>query len=406
MADEPEEIIPFKQKLLFYITAFFVLLAIFSLFAFLFLVPFVIEPAFTTIMMEFDEIPAFCVTVEVEHFKGASNCSWTSCREGCTKEVYECTQIRVNYKVFPRNTTNDTMYDDELDVDATANDDDARRIDGSSNVHHLKVSDGKTLSKSMSTWSSSSSSKVASTASVAVKRQIHRLRAERGIREYDYVDGDAEPHELNKPPHNGIEFMEYPDGSGGDGSGVNKSEWFYTGAKLFPNVKGCGYPPILNCTIWGKKYKTLGSNFSCYYSRTDPGLVISDLDLKQNTLNLIYATCIPIPSFIVSVIYLTFAYFKIYNEDEESAPLDQNAEDIADDEEVAAAGDDAAAAGDESDTLVANGTKDMASASADQLTPTSDLNSFGHQLNVKMADEMSRESLDGGLLSNSGSLQG
>lgn len=30
---------------------------------------------------------------------GTSNCSWTSCREGCTKELYDCTQIRVNYKL-------------------------------------------------------------------------------------------------------------------------------------------------------------------------------------------------------------------------------------------------------------------------------------------------------------------
>lgn len=398
MADEPEEAIPFKQKLLFYITAFFVLLAIFSLFAFLFLVPFVIEPAFTTIMMEFDERPAFCVTVEIERFKGVSNCSWTSCKEGCTKEVYECTQIRVNYKVFERNATNDTIYDDEDGVDLTTGDDDTHRIAGSSSDNsnsHLKVSDGKTLSKSTSTWSSLSSSK-----------QYHRLRAERAIREYDYVEGDNEQHELNKPPHNGLEFMEYSDGSGSDGSGANKSEWFYIGAKLFPNVKGCGYPPMLNCTIWAKKYTTIGTNFSCYYSRTDPGMVISDLDLYQNTLNLIYATCIPIPSFIISVIYLTFAYFKIYNEDEESAPLDQNAEDIADDEEVAAVGDEVAAAGVESDTLMPNGTKEIPSGTPDQLTPNSDLNSFGHQLKVKMADEMSRESLDGGLLSNSGSLQG
>lgn len=35
---------------------------------------------------------------------GTSNCSWTSCREGCTKELYDCTQIRVNYKL-PVNTT-------------------------------------------------------------------------------------------------------------------------------------------------------------------------------------------------------------------------------------------------------------------------------------------------------------
>jgi len=35
---------------------------------------------------------------------GTSNCSWTSCREGCTKELYDCTQIRVNYKL-PENAS-------------------------------------------------------------------------------------------------------------------------------------------------------------------------------------------------------------------------------------------------------------------------------------------------------------
>lgn len=38
---------------------------------------------------------------------GTSNCSWTSCREGCTKELYDCTQIRVNYKL-PTNTSEDS----------------------------------------------------------------------------------------------------------------------------------------------------------------------------------------------------------------------------------------------------------------------------------------------------------
>ncbi|XP_041767269.1 uncharacterized protein LOC121591024 [Anopheles merus] len=95
-----EEIVPrtFREKALFYTTAFFILLGTFSLFAFLFLVPFVIEPAFQTIFMQFDESPALCVTAYNEHLYGAKNCSWASCREGCTKDIYECQQIRVNYK--------------------------------------------------------------------------------------------------------------------------------------------------------------------------------------------------------------------------------------------------------------------------------------------------------------------
>lgn len=363
MADEPEDHRTFKEKLLFYITAFFVLLGTFSLFAFLFLVPFVIEPAFTTIFMKFDTNPALCVTVEVEHFKGASNCSWTSCREGCTKEVYECTQIRVKYKIFkpPQNYTNDTNYEDEISV--------------------IELTTMPPLENKLTLKSSQSNQQL--------------MRVERGMPEYDYFDGDIIQSESNKNAE-GLESMEYSEVHERGLMG-NNSEWYFIGAKLFPNVKGCGYPPILNCSIWTKKYKPIGTNYSCYYSRIDPGLVISDLDMHQNKLNLIYAMAIPIPSFIASVIYLTFAYFKIYNEDEETAPLDQNAEEIA--------GEDNVGGTEDVDIIIVAidiATRTVVSAPT---TPTSDLTSFGHQLKVKMADEMSRESLDGCFISNSGSIQ-
>lgn len=348
MADENADARTLKEKALFYTTAFFVLLGTFSLFAFLFLVPFVIDPAFTTIFMQFDTNPAFCLTVETEYFKGASNCSWTSCREGCTKEVYECTQIRVNYKVGNLSSLNATD-DDEDDSD-----------------------DGDEVAKNTE------------------KLEKEQARYERAIRDYDYAEDSVVEKVPAEKPSEGLEFMEYTDSS----LESNDSEWFFMGARLFPNVKGCGYPPMLNCSIWAKKYKEVGTNFSCYYSKVDPGLVISDLDMWQNTLNLVYAMAIPIPSFIISVIYLTFAYFKIYNEDEESAPLDKNAEEIAgEDLQQDECG----------EIIIPNGTTPMSTSGP--LTPNSDINSFGNKLKVKMADDMSRESLDGGFVSHSGSLQ-
>ncbi|XP_018320605.1 protein tipE [Agrilus planipennis] len=311
-----------KQKILFYITAFFVLLGIFSVFSFLFLVPFVIDPSFTTIFMEFDEQPVLCVTRKAERKLGVSNCSWASCREGCTKEIYDCTQIHVDYKkVGPDFNFTPTT------VEPTTPPDDYRR---------------------------------------------KRLIQDAAFDEFDSDDFITEPS---------------PTGLMG-----NDSEWYYIGAKLFPNVKGCGYPPALNCTIFLKKYKGIGTNFSCYYSRVDPGLVISHLDMWQVYMNLVYAMAIPIPSFIVSVIYLTFAYFKIYNDDEEKAPLEKNAEGL--DEE-------------------GNSMEDIASLrpASGALTPASetfreDLASFGHQLKVAMADEMSRDSFNEEIINKSHSLSG
>lgn len=321
MAEEEKLPIPptFLEKLLFYTTATFVLLATFSLFAFLFLVPFVIEPAFTTIFMQFDPVGALCVTAQVKHLVGASNCTWASCREGCTKDLYECTQIRVNYKLGNATNLTDSEYE-------------------------------------------------------------NLVREERSLRkdyEYNYdISADKTYTEMEEP-----DLPEaLPTGLQG-----NDSEWYFTGARLFPNVKGCGYPPILNCTIFLGKYRALGTNYTCYYSRVDPGLVITDLDMWQNTLNLVYAMAIPIPSFIISVIYLTFAYFKIYNTEEESeqAPLQSDAEGMAtgDDEKPTTPG---------SDTF------------------REDLACFGHQLKMQLANEKPKEGFESNSppISNSASLSG
>lgn len=308
-----------KQKILFYITAFFVLLGTFSLFSFLFLVPFVIDPAFTTIFMEFDETPALCVTSRTERRQGVSNCSWSSCREGCTKEIYDCTQIRVNYTKNGDVNANDT---------------------------------GPTLQR--------------------------KKRTLPGSDDYSY-----EQRPFDDPAEEEYNIRDVStEATTSEDEGL-----FFTDARLFPNVKGCGYPPMLNCSIFLKRYRDVGTNFSCYYSRVDPGLVISHLDMWQVYMNLVYAMAIPIPSFILSVIYLTFAYFKIYSDDEEKAPLEKNAEGM---------------------DVEGESMPDVATPlplASGGITPASeafreDLASFGHQLKVAMADEMSRESIADGIFNS------
>ncbi|XP_050069614.1 protein tipE isoform X1 [Anopheles maculipalpis] len=490
-----EEIVPrtLREKALFYTTAFFILLGTFSLFAFLFLVPFVIEPAFQTIFMQFDESPALCVTAYNEHLYGAKNCSWASCREGCTKDIYECQQIRVNYKTAAQLAA--AAAKEAAGTDATPGTDPshltspagrpgqstaiaATKTTGDSSISREDSRDNSVASSSNSVGNSNpASNRQPISTSDGASRPIGGSvtagansrygsalnRFERAIRaDYDYGDmlvensnglngfGDAKNGFISSIIDDENAFIEYPEEM--TGLMGNNSEWYFTGARLYPNVKGCGYPPMLNCTIWTKKYWTIGTNFTCYYSRVDPELVISDLDMWQNTLNLVYAMAIPIPSFIISVIYLAFAYFVIFNEDEEAALLDKNGEDEAgeDDLQETDEGNDNKINNENEVEVTANhinekqqqqqesmdednvhtttttpiqplpnGTANSinntnttattnTNGSSKPITPnsTSDLNSFGHQLKVKMADEMSRESIDGGLLSNSASFQG
>ncbi|VVC34137.1 Na+ channel auxiliary subunit TipE [Cinara cedri] len=210
-----------REKVLFYLTTFFILLAIVSLFVFLFLVPFLIEPAITTIFMEFDETPTTCVTAFSEVREGASNCSqpggWASCREGCTREIYECVQILVNYTVHG---------DRAKDLNA-------------------------------------------------------RHRRSLLVRGFQPIE--PEP-----------------------------ATWAYSYARIYPNVKGCGYPPHLNCSVFKNMYFDVGASYPCYYSRVEPWVVITELDLAKSIRQLIYSMVFPIPCFVVSVVYVTLAYFCIY----------------------------------------------------------------------------------------------
>ena len=458
MGDEIDER-TLREKLLFYTTAFFILLGTFSLFAFLFLVPFVIEPAFTTIFMEFEEVPALCETFSTVRRYGARNCSWSSCREGCTKEIYDCTQIMVNYRLNLYNYTDEfnfTEYHINLKeaekyvppvkrtdrYERAIRDDYEYELGGNdpliSSLEGGGVGGGGGGGGGDGIGSVSSGLPTTDSDGGIIMEHLN-FGDEDGSNGYLIEDSAIEPESTFINADGNDVFEEISELNRGliNNSGM----YFFVGAHLYPNVKGCGYPPMLNCTIWLKRYMKIGVKFPCYYSKVDPSVVISHLDYWQNTLNLVYSMAIPIPSFIISVIYLTYAYFKIYNEDEETAPLDKNAEDMdiddegVDDSDGAALADNAAGSqiinihdsttGESCivDGVLPNGGPGMTTSISQhgsvttpgqyrvqtpgsQLTPNSEINSFGHQLKVQMADELSRDSLDNGVISTSNSVQG
>ena len=60
----------FTEWLIFYTTFFFVLLAIFSIFSLLFLVPFFIDPAWSTLQADFDPKGTNCSTISGQYVEG------------------------------------------------------------------------------------------------------------------------------------------------------------------------------------------------------------------------------------------------------------------------------------------------------------------------------------------------
>jgi len=70
-----------------------------SIISFIFASIWYIDPALLTMVMQFQA--ADCTTVQSAYLIGISNCSWSSCRHGCTAEVYKCWQVQVNFNLVP-----------------------------------------------------------------------------------------------------------------------------------------------------------------------------------------------------------------------------------------------------------------------------------------------------------------
>ena len=83
--------------------------------------------------------------------------------------------------------------------------------------------------------------------------------------------------------------------------------------RLFPNVKGCGYPPNVDCNKFLNTYGAQNTNFTCFVSRSDPELVIVNLDLQEVKRHLFYSLAVPFPCLFISLTYLVMAYKYIYN---------------------------------------------------------------------------------------------
>ena len=148
-----------------------------------------VDPALSTLQHKF--ISGVCTTSLGEYREGKMKCGWSSCREGCTHEVFNCWQITVTYM-------------------------------------------------------------------------------------------------LNNTSHPG---------------------------KLYPNVKGCGYPPKIDCNEFDLEFGQTGTTFNCFVSQKDPELVITDLDYEEVYTSLLYSIALPLPIFFLSLFYLVIAYLYIYKED-------------------------------------------------------------------------------------------
>ncbi|KAK4295513.1 hypothetical protein Pmani_031934 [Petrolisthes manimaculis] len=186
------------------------LMIVLGLFTLLFLVPMTIDPALATLTYNFHSAPVLCMTTFAERVIGLTNISWCSCTEGCTSDVYNCTQITVVYRNCSlRNDT--TMENDECDVNANSS-----FPNNNDNTNTNTEDEEKVITS--------------------------------------YIDTDY---------------------------------WDVLNASLFINVKGCGYPPYVDCDTFFDDYGKPGRRFWCYYSEVNKSIVMPKYDPQAAQLDLV-----------------------------------------------------------------------------------------------------------------------
>ncbi|KAL1131687.1 hypothetical protein AAG570_011300 [Ranatra chinensis] len=107
-----------RQRAWFYATSFFTMCAVSAGSSLLFLVPLYVDPAISTLVADFAPKPVTCTTTRREEHTGLFNCTWSSCREGCTSDMFRCTHIYVNYTVPPAPENSTALREDDRTSEA------------------------------------------------------------------------------------------------------------------------------------------------------------------------------------------------------------------------------------------------------------------------------------------------
>ncbi|XP_043279395.1 protein tipE isoform X1 [Venturia canescens] len=188
-----------RQRFNFYATSALALVVTSGVAALLFLVPLYVDPAISTLAADFSPQPVLCTTVRREDIAGIFNCTWSSCREGCTSDVYRCTHIYVTYAP----DTNFTEYE---------------RNNETNNVTPI----------------------VPTTA------------------------------------------LPVPSPSAGDVEAV-----------LMVNIKGCGYPPVVDCENFTRELGYEGAKFPCHYSRVNGSIVMANYNREAQVETIMHFLAAP-----------------------------------------------------------------------------------------------------------------
>ena len=70
------------------------------------------------------------------------------------------------------------------------------------------------------------------------------------------------------------------------------------------NVKGCGYPPTVQCKLWISEFGGENTTIPCHYSRVNTSMAITHLNTSNDWRDLVLSVCVPLLACVVSSVVL------------------------------------------------------------------------------------------------------
>ncbi|KAA0187190.1 hypothetical protein HAZT_HAZT011940 [Hyalella azteca] len=299
-----------------YCTIFGGLLIIVGFSVLIFLVPMKIDPALATLSYEFNPTPVILTVERVDFIKGISKIDWCSCTEACTRDVFECYHIIVSYNSLPggRYVTSGLLEAQQMlvELDATEATDGTNTGSPASEIKS-SASERGALESSVSeheALESSVSEHEALESSVSEHEALESSVSERealesSASEHEALESSVNEGERNNPrrsenvsddslwsrTNHRISLLEINNSTSPDrrkrrlkrntsvGQGCRYClNCEVCSAKLLVNVKGCGYPPEVNCTEFLEKYGKPGRRLPGYYSSLDSSIALAEYD--------------------------------------------------------------------------------------------------------------------------------
>jgi hypothetical protein len=262
--------------------------------------PVMLDPAIDTLVSSFEE--GMCQTVYNQYLQGLSNCTWTSCREGCTADIFSCYHIIVVYirgssEEFDayHKRANEEEADEELQElnnvlqSSSPLPEDLSLASSSSLVSHfLPSASAKLGDGDPSRLKTSDLTRIRR--NVANKKQWI-LPPDHDYEVYEYNNSfirniDSNLKLMMEQIHRNLDIQSL------SGSVVNVTETkmlLGIGA-ILPNPQGCVYPSEILCSEFRRLYGRVGGDvFPCYISTSNRTMVVTRVDKAGAVRNIFYS---------------------------------------------------------------------------------------------------------------------